>query len=735
MELQKLRELMEDLSFEEKVGQLTQVAGNLYGQDAIVTGLLDYFKISDEALDLAGSVLSIHGAEALKKLQKENMEKQPHHIPQIFMYDIINGFETIYPVPLGQGATFDPELVKKCAHMAGVEGAAAGLHVTFSPMVDLVRDARWGRVMESTGEDPYLNSKLGVAMVEGYQGRNIQEKGNLAACVKHFAAYGGAEAGRDYDNVELSERTLREDYLPAYEACIKAGAKLVMTSFNTLNRVPSSGNKWLMRKVLREEMGFDGVLISDYGAIKEMINHGYSKDEKQAGEQAMKAGVDIEMMSSAYVRYLKELVEEGKVDQSLIDECVWRVLVLKNELGLFENPYKDASEEDEQRLLLCEEHRALAREAAAKSLVVLKNEGVLPLSKEKSTKYAFVGPYAVEKEIYGSWSFPSDKEKVISIKEGVENAKPQAKCEFAPGCYLFDETFRLKSGVMYEVDSSRKEEMLKEAIRAAQNAETVIVCVGEHSQQTGEAAARTVLLISGDQMELLRKVREVNDNVVTLVFSGRMLELEEISKLSKAVVYAWFPGTEGGNAIADVLFGEKEPEGRLPMSCSYRATQLPNYYNRFITGRPNDGTLNQGFVMGYIDQVDKVLYPFGYGLSYTTFEYSPVTLDKTKMSKNDTITASVTLTNTGDRIGTETVQLYIQDLFGNVVRPRRMLKGFEKVTLSPGESRVVSFQITEEMLRFWNIDMEYASEEGDFKVSIGSDSSCQNTAEFELISG
>lgn len=733
MELAKLKELMDDMTFEEKVGQLTQVAGNLYGEDAIVTGLLDYFKISDEALALSGSVLSVHGAEKLVKLQKDNMEKQPHHIPQIFMYDIINGFQTIYPIPLGQGATFRPEMVEKLAHMAGVEGAAAGLHVTFSPMVDLVRDARWGRVMESTGEDPYLNGLMGEAMVKGYQGADVKGKGNLAACVKHFAAYGGAEAGRDYDNVELSERTLREDYLPAYEKSIKAGAKLVMTSFNTLNRVPSSGNKWLMRKVLREEMGFDGVLISDYGAIKEMINHGFSKDEKQAGEQAIKAGVDIEMMSCAYIRYLKELVEEGKVDPKLIDECVWRVLVLKNDLGLFENPYKDASKEDEEKLILCQEHRDLAREAAAESFVLLKNESMLPFEKTKKESIAFVGPYAEEKEIFGSWSFPDDKEKVVSIKDGVTAKGGSVECSFHQGAYLFDERFKLKNGVFYEPDFEKKDELLKEAVEAAKKADKVVVCVGEHSQQTGEAAARTVLRISEGQMELLRKVREVNENVVTIVFSGRMLELTEVSELSKAVIYAWFPGTEGGNAIADVLFGDREPGGRLPMSCSYRATQLPNYYNRFITGRPNDGTLNQGFVMGYIDQVDKVLYPFGYGLSYSSFEYGKVTLDKSSMKKEDTIKASVMLTNKGDRESTETVQMYIQDLFGNVVRPRRMLKGFKKVTLAPGQTKEITFEITEEMLRFWNIDMEFASEEGDFVVYIGGDSLCENAAKFELV--
>lgn len=734
MDLAQLKELLCDMSFEEKVGQLTQVAGNLYGEDAIVTGLLDMFQISDWALDVSGSVLSVHGADKLKKLQDEQMKKQPHHIPQIYMYDVINGFQTIYPVPLGQGATFDPELVKKLAHMAGVESAAAGIHVTFSPMVDLVRDARWGRVMESTGEDPYLNSLLGVAMVEGYQGKDIKEKGNVAACVKHFAAYGAPEGGRDYDNVELSERTLREDYLLAYEACIKAGVKLVMTSFNTINRVPSSGNKWLMRKILREEMGFDGVLISDYGAIKEMINHGFSKDEKQAGEQAMKAGVDIEMMSCAYVRHMKELVEEGKIDESLIDEAVLRVLVLKNELGLFENPYKDASAEDEAKLVLCKEHRALAKEAAIKSFVLLENkENVLPLSKDAEEKVAFVGPYAMEKEIFGSWSFPDDLEQIVTIQDGIANKALKCSCTFAEGAYLFDERYKLKDGTYFEKDFSKTEELLQKAVEDAKTADKVVVCIGEHAKQTGEATSRTKLTVSDGQMDLLRKVREVNENVITVVFAGRPIELDEIAALSKAVLLVWFPGTEGGNAVADVLFGDAEPEGRLPMSFSHRTAQAPNYYSRFASGRPNNGTLEQGFVMGYIDQTDTFMYPFGYGLGYTQFTFSEVTLDKSVMTKQEQLTASVTVTNCGKRKGTTNVQMYIQDLFGNVVRPRRMLKGFEKVTLEPNESKTVSFTITEEMLRFWDIDMNYCSEEGDFKVFIGADSLCEACASFELV--
>lgn len=735
----KLKELMNDLTMEEKIGQLLQVAGNLFDEEALVTGGLDYFKITEEELKTVGSILSSSGAEKLKKLQDECMDRQPHHIPQIFMLDIINGYDTIYPVPLAQGATFDPDLAEKLAHMAAKEGAAAGLHVTFSPMVDLVRDARWGRVMESTGEDAYLNGRMGAAMVRGYQGTNIKEKGRLAACVKHFAGYGAPEAGRDYDTVELSERTLRDEYLPAYEECIKAGTKLVMTSFNTLNRVPSTGNKWLMRDILRDEMGFDGVLISDYGAMKEMVNHNIAKDEKEAGRIAIRAGVDIEMMSLCYARGLKSLIEEGKVDEKLLDEAVWRVLLLKNELGLFENPYKDADPQEEKEILLCKEHRSLAREAASASFVLLKNEEqILPLSEKSMQNIVFAGPYVNNHQVFGSWSFPKDETTCVTVRQGVEEKIKEGKLQekgvkFVEGGYLFDFDKKQKNGTVYIYDPVKNETFLTEAIEAAKKADTVVCCLGEHQQQTGEAASRTHLTISSGQMRLLEEVAKVNENIVTVIFAGRPLELEKIASLSKAVLMAWFPGTECGNALADVLFGEKEPGGRLPMSFPYTVGQLPCYYNRFASGRPNDGTLNQGFVMGYIDQIDKMLYPFGSGQGYTEFTYGPVKLSKATLEKNETITAGVSVTNVGKRTGTETVQMYLSDLYGSVVRPVKQLKGFKKVTLEPEESTIVTFEITEEMLRFYNIDMEYVSEEGTCKVSIGHDSTTTNSACFEII--
>lgn len=746
MTKEKVKELLKSMTLEEKICQLLQVAGNFYDKESLVTGGLDYFKVTDREKELAGSILSISGAEKLKKLQDELMAKQPHHIPQVFMLDIINGYETIYTVPLGQGASFNPEMAEKLAGMAAKEGAAAGIHVTFSPMADLSRDARWGRVMESTGEDSYLNGLMAAAMVRGYQGKDIKDKGQLAACVKHFAAYGGAEGGRDYDNVELSERTLRDEYLPAYKEAIDAGVKLVMTSFNTLNHVPSTGNKWLMRDILRKEMGFDGVLISDYGALKEMIAHNIAKDEEQAAELAINAGVDMDMMSLCYVHGLKSLVASGKVQERLIDEACLRILNLKNELGLFENPYKDASEEDEEKLLLCPDHRKLTLDAAIESFVLLENkDDILPLDPTKEETIAFIGPYVDEKHVYGSWAFPKSEKGIVSIKESVLRCEAKGRALFCKGAQMMGFDREFKDGTSFKYDRTIKKSLMEEAVSAAKASHKIVMCLGEHPHFTGEAASKTSLTIPEEQMELLRRISEVNKNIITLVFGGRPLELYEVSKLSKAVMMVWFPGTETGNAITSVLWGKREPSGRVPMSFPYSAAQMPCYYNRFVTGRPNNGTLEQHFVNGYVDQIDKMLYPFGYGKSYTEFLYSNFKMSggakkdengKLVLSKDSPIKATITVKNTGNREGTEVVQMYVSDLYGSVVRPNKQLRGFKKITLKPGQSMDVTFDITEEMFRFYNIDMKYVSEPGDCRVYIGPDSEkCVDCAMGEFVLG
>lgn len=739
MLIDDLKKLLEDMSLEEKIGQMVQIHANLLTEGGILTGPTETMEMTDEKLALVGSILGKRGSKELHKVQKEFMEKQPHHIPLLFMYDVINGMETIFPIPLAQGCTFSEDFVEKAANVSAKEAAVSGLHATFSPMADLVRDARWGRVMESTGEDPWLNAQLGKAMVRGYQGvatenegkADLKKAGKIAGCIKHFAGYGAPEGGRDYDNIELSERTFREDYLPAYKAAVEEGCAMVMTSFNTHNRIPSSGNKWLNRKILREEMGFDGVLISDYGAVEEMVAHGFAEDCKDAAKLAIHAGVDIDMVSNAYVKYLADLVRCGEVEECLVDEAVWRILSLKNDLGLFENPYKDGAEEKEAEILNCDEHRKLAREIAAASFVLLKNEEMLPLAKEGEEKIAFIGPYVDNVEIYGSWSFPECPERIVTVKQGVE--KKKKKIDFVQGAFVMDAQTYTRHGNRMEYTEAEMKAKLEEAVKIANESQKVVLCLGEHRDQSGEAGSRTDISIPKNQMDLLRAVSKVNKNIITVLFSGRPLEMKEITELSKAVMIAWMPGSEGGNAIADVLFGDVAPEGRLAMCIPRSVGQVPIYYNQFMTGRPNSTGNVVSFINGYIDESTKPLYPFGYGLTYTKFKYSKVHISKKEMMRGEMLTAEVMVTNTGATAATETVQMYLRDVKGSVVRPVKMLRGIQKIMLQPEESKTVKFEISEDMLKFYDINMDYVSECGEFYVYIGHDSDTENMEIFELV--
>ena len=703
----ELQALLDDMTLPEKIDQMLQVIGAFFTVDdtAILTGPAQAAGITPEDIALAGSGLNASGAERMITAQKQYMEAHPHHIPLLFMGDIIHGFRTIFPMPLAQGAMFDPELSGKCAAVAAKEAAVSGLHVTFAPMCDLVRDARWGRVMESTGEDPYLNGKYAAAMVKGFQGEDMKDPGKVCACVKHFAAYGAAEAGRDYNTAELSEHTLRDFYLKAYREGIDAGAGMVMTSFNTVNGVPASVNRWLMRDVLRDEMGFDGVLISDYSAIRETIAHGCSADERDAAAKALEAGVDIDMMTGVYSGNLKALVEDGTVDEALVDESVMRILRLKNRLGLFENPYKDADPEEEKKVILCREHRSLAREAAQKSFVLLENNGILPLDRKK--KIAFIGPYVESRELNSSWAVTGKTEDCVTVREAAE--------EYAD----------LKDSI-FCADISDPEQVRK----AAQEADTVVLALGESFRQSGEAASRAMLDLPEEQMDALREAAAVNENIVVVLFSGRPLDLREVKRRAKAVLEVWLPGTEGGHAILDVLTGQTGPSGKLPMSFPYCVGQVPVYYNHYSTGRPQQPGSDEKYVSRYLDIPNEPLYPFGYGLTYTTFEISPVALDKEVLKSGEKLTAGVRVTNTGDAEGTETVQLYIQDVAASVVRPVRELRGIRKVSLKPGQSEDVSFEIGEEMLAFLRQDGTVGTESGTFRVWIGDSSATENQAEF-----
>lgn len=732
---ESLKELLRDMSLKEKVGQMMQLDSSCFSNEGPVTGPAAELSVDPEDFNLAGSILGVVGAEAIEKLQKLCMEKQPHHIPVLFMADIINGYRTIFPIPLALGCSFEDEAARTVGDVMARESAAAGLHVTFAPMVDLVRDARWGRIMESTGEDPYLNSRMAAAMVRGIQGETESYEGHLGACAKHFAAYGAPAAGREYNTVELSERTLREDYLPAYQAAIEAGAAMMMTSFNTLDRIPATGNKWLMQDILRAEMGFEGVLISDWNAIGELITHGVAEGKKEAARQAAEAGVDMDMMSGCYMAKLCGLAEEGLIPEDIIDTAVWRILVLKNRMGLFENPFREAGKPAEQERVMTKENRDKAREVAAQTMVLLKNEeNFLPLDREEDV--VFIGPYMEEKNILGAWSFFGNPEEAVTLKEGILKKKPDA--QFARGCEVLNPG-QTVYGFRFNAESLCSEpeadEMIAGAVKLAKGKHKVVLALGESNLQTGEGGSRGDITIPDIQKKLFRAVCEVNENVAVILFAGRPLDIREINEKAKSILYAWMPGTEGGNAAADILFGDTVPQAKLAMSLPYCAAQAPVHYAQLRTGRhTRDGEdIKNRFLSKYQDIPNLPLYPFGYGMGYTDFAVGEVILSSGQLVSGEGIRASVTVENTGDREGTETIQLYITDECASCARPVRELKGYKRVLLMPGEKREVSFTITEDMLRFYNKDMEYQAEKGKFMVWIGTDSLTENGEKFELV--
>lgn len=731
---EKLMALLKDMSLKEKIGQMMQLDVSCFKNEGPVTGSEVDQGISGEDLTLAGSILGAIGAQEIKGLQKRCMEKQPHHIPVVFMADIINGYKTIFPIPLALGCTFSQEDARTAGDVMARESAADGLHVTFAPMVDLVRDARWGRVMESTGEDPYLNSRMAESMVRGIQGEGEHYEGHLGACTKHFAAYGAPTAGKEYNNVELSERTLREDYLPAYQAAVDAGSAMMMTSFNTLDRIPATGNQWLMRKILREEMGFEGVLVSDYNAIGELMTHGVAEDKKEAARQALEAGTDLDMMSGCYMSSLEELVKEGTIREELIDEAVLRILKLKNKLGLFEDPYRGLEGQSGIREIFTEENRAKARKAAGDSMVLLENqEGFLPLKKQE--KVAFIGPYAEDKHILGAWSFFGDIEQAVTCRQGIE--EKGARAVFEKGCGMVNPGQTLY-GFRYNMTGTESreetEEMIEKAAKTAAECDKVVLLIGETPIQTGEGSSRGDITIPEVQKKLLDAVTKANKNTGVVVFAGRPLDLREVREKTKAILYAWMPGTEGGHAVADILYGDVEPQGRLSMSLPWSVGQVPVFYGELSTGRHiEDGEcMENRFLSRYSDMPNQPLYPFGYGLGYTEFSYSEVKLDKEEICMGESLQVSITVKNTGRRRGTETVQLYVTDKVGSVARPMRQLKGFTKLTLEPGESKDAVFTLTSEDLKFYTRSMEYKAEPGDFIVWAGADSRTKNGKQFKL---
>ena len=705
--MDRMEQLLSKMSLHDKIGQLTQYNANLFIRtQAEITGPQKKLGLTDADLAACGSVLNFSSAEEVIAIQKDHLEKDPMKIPMVFMMDVIHGYRTIYPIPLGLACSFDPELAEDCSRIAAKEAAADGVHVTFAPMVDYVRDARWGRVMETMGEEPILTAALAKGQIKGFQGSDMADPERVATCVKHYAGYGGVEAGRDYNVVELSQRELREYYLPAYKACIDAGAPMLMPSFNSLNGIPSTVNPWLMRKVLKEEWGFEGVVISDYNAIGELLKHGIAADQKEAAKLAFENGCDMEMCSSAYYHHLQELLEEGVFTVEQLDAAVLRVLRFKEQLGLFEDPYRGADPKKAEVLFLCPAHREVVRRAAAESAVLLKNDGVLPLSTE-TKKVAVIGPFADEHGIKGFWSCQGRDEETTTVAQGVQALLGSDRVSVAYGCgCLWNDT-----------DASG----IAQAVALAREADSVILCLGEPQNYSGEGNCRTDLKLPGMQLELVRQVAAANPNTVAVTFSGRPLDLSDVDKLVPAILHMWFPGTEGGAAAAELLFGLRNPCGKLSMSFPQSVGQCPIYYNHPNTGRPHwiHQADHKGYASDYIDCATLPLYSFGHGLSYTTFEYSDLTVSSKELEENGQLQVRVRVRNTGSRKGKEVVQLYTRDMVGSVIRPVQQLVAFRKLELEAGEETLVEFTVTEEQLRFWNFNDQHVTEPGEIRFMVG----------------
>lgn len=749
MRIEDLRDLMGRMTLAEKVGQLVQLDGGCFGAGDVATGPQAKLGVTQADVDVCGSVLNVVGADEVHRIQDAYLQRSRLKIPLVFMADIIYGYQACYPMPLAQACSFDTDRVRDNYALVAEEAAADGAMVTFSPAVDIARDARWGRVMEMPGEDPYLSSQFARAAVEGFQGRpgHFVPGRNLAACVKHFAAYGAVEGGREYNTVDMSERRLRETYLPPYQAAVEAGAKLIMSSFNTIDLVPATANRWLMRQVLREEWGFRGVLITDYAAIHELVFHGVAADDREATMLAIRAGVDVDMKTSCYARNLAGLVEDGTIDESLVDEACWRVLTLKNDLGLFEDPYFGCSAQRAAQVTCTPERLESVRAMCDESMVLLRNQEVagghaLPLAKE-GERIALIGPYADSKDIVGMWAIHADRSHSLTVREAMAqalgaDAEARGQLAYAKGCEPLLDTSVLGEFAKFvggTPDPRMPDQMLDEALQVAAGADTVVLCLGEHMLESGEAGARTNLHLAAHQVDLACRMHEMGKKVVVVLFNGRPLVLTDLVPYADAILEAWFPGTAGGAAICDVLFGDVNPSGRLAMSFPQTDGQMPLYYSQYSTGRPKGGSHVGRFVSGYLDAPNEGLYPFGYGLSYHTAHLSDLRLTADLLRPGQELTATVTLTNDGPVAGTDVVQLYLRDLVGSVVRPVKELRGYRRVTTQPGQSVQVSFAIDEPMLRFWRQDMTFGSEPGAFVAMVGLSSTDVLEARFELAQG
>ena len=730
-------DLMSRMTVEEKIGQL-----NLPATGEIVTGQAKS-SVGAERIKAGeiGGLFNLKGADKIREVQRIAVEESRLGIPLLFGMDVIHGYETVFPIPLGLSCTWDMEAVEESAHIAATEAGSDGICWTFSPMLDVSRDPRWGRVSEGNGEDPYLASRIAEAMVYGYQGRpgkQYETNEQIMACVKHFALYGAPEAGRDYNTVDMSLQRMFNEYMSPYKAAFDAGAGSAMVSFNEINGTPATSNKWLLTDVLRNQWGFDGFVVTDYTGILELVDHGIGSFE-EVSKRALNAGVDMDMVSEGLFTYIKKGLEDGSVSQKTLDTACRRILEAKYKLGLFEDPYRYCKEGEAEAKVYCAEHRAAARRIAAESFVLLKNEkGLLPLDKKGTV--ALVGPLAnTAANMPGTWSVAAQHNRTVTLLDGMrETLAGKVNVLYAKGSNLCSDPELEARSTMFgrELgrDSRSDAQLLSEALAVARRSDVVIAALGESSEMSGESSSRSDISIPDVQKRLLDALLATGKPVVLLLFNGRAMTIQEEAAKVPAILDVWFGGTETAYAVTDVLFGDVNPSGKLSCSFPKNVGQIPIYYAHKNTGRPlADNGWFVKFRSNYLDVDNDPLYPFGYGLSYTSFSYSPVTLSADRMDQNGSIKASVTVTNTGSVAGKEVIQMYIRDLVGSSTRPVRELKGFEKILLQPGESRTVEFTVDVEMLKFYDADMQYVAEPGTFRVFIGPDSTTDNAAEFELI--
>lgn len=722
--------LMSKMTPEEKLGQL-----NLLSVGFDVTGPVVSQSVEEKIKKgLVGGVFNIYTPTAVRKLQQLAVDQTRLHIPLLFGFDVIHGHRTIFPINLGMSCSWDPDLIERTARAAAVEATADGLNWTFSPMVDIARDPRWGRVSEGSGEDPLLGSIIARAMVRGYQGDGCDKSDRLLACVKHYALYGAAEAGRDYNTVDMSPVRMYNEYLPPYKAAVDAGVASVMSSFNDINGLPAAANKWLITDVLRKQWGFKGFVVTDYNAVWELEVHGLG-DDAQVAELALNAGIDMDMVSELFVKCGLDLVKSGKVSQNTIDSACRRILEAKYKLGLFDDPYRFINEERNKREIMSEDKLQLSKEAATKSMVLLKNTNqVLPLSSEK--KIAFIGPLvADQRNLLAGWRAAGDWKTAVNIEKALDTKFGAGKFSFARGCNLLEDRAMIeklnKDGAMLTLDPKPTEALINDAVEAAGKADVVVAVLGEPFIFSGEAASRSTIGLPDNQVELLKALKKTGKPIVLVLMNGRPLTLPWEKEHMDAILETWYGGTMAGPAIVDTLFGDANPSGKLTITFPCNVGQVPIYYNAKSTGRPFDD--NDKYRSKYLDVSNSPAFPFGHGLSYTTFAYDKLTLSSDTMKPTDELTVSTKVTNTGKYPGVETVQLYIHDLVGTITRPVRELKGFQKIALKPGESKSVSFKLTRDDLRFYNQDLHLVAEPGKFDVFCGTDSTTTNSASFTLL--